>query len=132
MNNFEKYNALHTEVMKRLEDGEITIETAKAVIDLTFDKYIIEASTDDDNYCLDKKIKLKFESDSATLLNDIRGYINKMTPSQKKKFNTLEERYNEIVNQLSIKPDNEHDNYERMCDSFHSDLVKFLSVVSHN
>ena len=43
MNNFEKYNTLHNEVMKRLEDGEITIECAKEINDLAFEKYIIES-----------------------------------------------------------------------------------------
>lgn len=42
MNNFEKYNKLHNEIMKRLEDGEITVEQAKEVSDLAFDKYISE------------------------------------------------------------------------------------------
>ena len=43
MTNFEKYNKLHDEVMKRLENGEITVEQAKEVNDLAFDKYITEA-----------------------------------------------------------------------------------------
>ena len=43
MNNFEKYSKLHDEVMKRLEDGEITIEKAKEINDLAFEKYISEA-----------------------------------------------------------------------------------------
>jgi chromosome segregation ATPase len=43
MNNFEKYTALHNEVMKRLEDGDITTEQAKEVIDLSFDKYVTES-----------------------------------------------------------------------------------------
>lgn len=42
MTNYEKYNKLHAEVMKRLEDGEITIETAKEVNDLAFEKYVTE------------------------------------------------------------------------------------------
>ena len=44
MNNFEKYHKLHSEVMTRLENGEITIEAAKDVIDLSFNKYIAEAT----------------------------------------------------------------------------------------
>lgn len=45
MTNFEKYNKLHTEIMKKLENGEITIEKAKEVNDLAFDKYITEGIT---------------------------------------------------------------------------------------
>ena len=42
MPNFEKYNKLHAEIMKRLEAGEITTEQAKEVNDLAFEKYITE------------------------------------------------------------------------------------------
>lgn len=44
--NIEKYNKLHDEIMKRLENGEITMEQAKEVNDLAFDKYIVMESTD--------------------------------------------------------------------------------------
>ena len=44
MNNFEKYSKLHSEVMARLENGDITVEAAKDVIDLSFNKYIAEAT----------------------------------------------------------------------------------------
>lgn len=43
--NFEKYNMLHNEIMKKLEIGDITVEKAKEINDLAFDKYIIEAMT---------------------------------------------------------------------------------------
>ena len=46
MNNFEKYNKLHTEIMKRLEAGEITTEQAKEVNDLAFEKYVTEGVVD--------------------------------------------------------------------------------------
>ena len=42
MPNFERYGALHNEIMTRLENGEITTETAKEVIDAAFDKYVVE------------------------------------------------------------------------------------------
>ena len=42
MADFERYNKLHDEVMKRLEVGEITTEQAKDVIDMSFEKYIFE------------------------------------------------------------------------------------------
>jgi hypothetical protein len=41
--NIEKYNKLHDEIMKRLENGEITIETAREVNDLAFEKYMYES-----------------------------------------------------------------------------------------
>ena len=44
MPNFDRYNKLHDEIMKRLEDGEITTERAKEVNDLAFEKYILEAA----------------------------------------------------------------------------------------
>ena len=40
-NNFEKYLSIHEEIMTRLENGEITTETAKEVNDLAFNKYIV-------------------------------------------------------------------------------------------
>ena len=40
--NIEKYNKLHNEIMKRLESNEITTESAKAINNLAFDKYIVE------------------------------------------------------------------------------------------
>jgi len=39
-NNFKKYNILHNEVMKRLDEGEITIEQVKELNNRFFDKYI--------------------------------------------------------------------------------------------
>ena len=44
MPNFERYLALHNEIMNRLERCEITTEQAKEVNDLAFDKYIMERS----------------------------------------------------------------------------------------
>ena len=50
MTNFERYNALHDEVMKRLEEGEITTEQAKSVIAMSFEKYCTETfEYEDDN-----------------------------------------------------------------------------------
>ena len=54
MNNFEKYNKLHDEVMKRLKDGEITIETAKGIVDISFNKYIVE-KTNSSSYAIKPK-----------------------------------------------------------------------------
>ena len=62
MTNFEKYNKIHDEVMKRLEDGEITTEMAKEVNDLAFEKYLLEA-TNNTNHKLD-------DSNSSTDKND--------------------------------------------------------------
>ena len=41
--NIEKYTKLHNELMKKLEAGEITGETAKDVNDLAFEKYVSES-----------------------------------------------------------------------------------------
>ena len=46
MTNFERYNKIHNEVMTRLEKEEITVEQAKDVIDLAFDKYMVESGED--------------------------------------------------------------------------------------
>lgn len=62
MTNFERYNALHDEVMKRLEDGEITTEQAKNVIDLSFDKYITESVVTDSAKKAIQWIKTKTQS----------------------------------------------------------------------
>lgn len=42
--NIEKYNKLHNELMRRLESGEIAVESVKEVHNLVFNKYIVEAS----------------------------------------------------------------------------------------
>ena len=42
MPNYNRYNKLHDEILTRLENGEITTEQAKDVIDLAFDKYVVE------------------------------------------------------------------------------------------
>jgi hypothetical protein len=52
--NIEKYNKLHSEIMNRLENGEITVETAKEINDLAFDKYITESKIID---FIKKKLK---------------------------------------------------------------------------
>lgn len=44
--NIEKYNKIHNELMNRLENGKITVENAKEVHDLVFDKYIAEGAID--------------------------------------------------------------------------------------
>ena len=46
MDNLNKYDLLHTELMKRLEEGEITTEQAKYLNNKFFDKYIIEDEID--------------------------------------------------------------------------------------
>ena len=46
MENFERYTALHEELMKRLENGEITTEQAKILNDKFFDKYVVESAYD--------------------------------------------------------------------------------------
>ena len=47
--NFQKYSMIHTEVMNRLEDGQITVEMAKAINSLAFDKYLTENTNSDSN-----------------------------------------------------------------------------------
>jgi hypothetical protein len=69
--NIEKYNKLHTEIMKKLENGEITTERAKEINDLAYDKYITEktnktktydkASWHIDNGINEKEVISKFE-----------------------------------------------------------------------
>lgn len=45
--NIEKYSKLHNEIMKKLENGEITVENAKEINDLAFNKYITEGKFSD-------------------------------------------------------------------------------------
>lgn len=44
--NIEKYNILDTEIMNRLERGDITNEQANEVLDLVFEKYIVDDAYD--------------------------------------------------------------------------------------
>lgn len=55
MTNFERYHALHDEVMKRLEDGEITTESAKELNDRFFNRYIM-----DDNIFTEKATREEY------------------------------------------------------------------------
>ena len=42
MSDYKRYISLHDEIMHRLEDGQITTEQAKDVIDMAFEKYVME------------------------------------------------------------------------------------------
>ena len=53
MTNFDKYNLMHEEIMFKMENGEITIECARQLNDLAFNKYIAEASMTED-YMMDE------------------------------------------------------------------------------
>ena len=50
MQNIERYNLLHTEIMRRLEDGEITTEQAKELNNKFFDRYVEEKSEENNLY----------------------------------------------------------------------------------
>ena len=109
MTNFEKYNKLHSEVMSRLENGEITIETAKEVNDLAFEKYIEESSGTNgagakfatarintltkDLLALAKKYKVDSGLDADSDYRDIRKAIkpiyDNMTDSDKVAYENL-------------------------------------------
>lgn len=99
-NTFERYCAVHAEILNRLENKKITVEQAKNVIDLAFNKYIVESTddtqTDDGIETLKaRKTELdneyrKCESELAKI-NDVNG-----SSEDAKKYTDIEKRMKEI------------------------------------
>jgi hypothetical protein len=106
MTNFEKYNKLHDEVLKRLEDGEITVETAKEVTDLAFDKYITEDSNSSNNKFINN-IKQKVLSalnraqkeKSMTINADQKDSINKRISAFTELYKWIEQQGDQLTKQ---------------------------------
>ena len=100
MSNFDRYNRLHTEIINRLEKGEITTEQAKDVVNLAFNKYIVEAendtlSDDDKEKLKARKVELDKEyqncEDELRKIDDING-----SSEDAKKYTAIEKRMKEI------------------------------------
>lgn len=114
--NFEKYYKVHNEVMDRLESGELTIEQAKEINDMAFDRYLMENKFTDAakkvassakkvvNTATDK-VKNSLSADElakpATTPEqekEIKEHIKKENEKAKAKLiNTSGKKYNEIL-----------------------------------
>ena len=109
MTNFERYNKLHNEVMTRLEKEEITIEQAKDVIDLAFDKYMVESGEDVEKLkARHDTLEREYKKCEAELrkLNDVDG-----TSEEAKKYTELENRMRTIgreMKDIAKKIDGKH------------------------
>ena len=68
--NIKKYNKIHDEIMNRLEKGDITIESAKEVNNLAFDKYI-----NDQNNIMTESVKDIIKK----MTNKVREFVHKNT-----------------------------------------------------
>lgn len=105
----EKYNLLHDEIMKRLDDGEITTEQAKEMNNRFFDKYITESFKDlylkmynavsyfkykDVTYeCIDIDIN-KFDVVTKQRINDYKELIKKANNDLKKAVSDTIKEFN--------------------------------------
>lgn len=112
--NFERYSAIHNELIKRLQDGEITIEFAKEVNDLAFDKYISE-KVDFKNIAnkvqetknrikdtvsdTSKKIGTKV-TDTANKLREVVNEPKQEKAEKEAKLARLQEEYNKCATEL--------------------------------
>ena len=110
MNNLQRYNSIHSEVMARLEKGELTTEQAKDVIDLAFDKYMIESSEDI------KKLKAKLatlEKECKVCEEQLRK-LNEtdITSDEYKKYNEIDVRRRGLIDEIrKIKRKIDGDSY---------------------
>lgn len=124
--NFEKYMSLHNEIMTRLEMGKITIEMAKDINDLAFDKYIVAeaaGTTLKNRFVFDKKepqskeIGLK-AFHLLTKLDRIEVEVDKAKKNNPDNTAKLEEKYiadqKKIWRDLESLPEDEYDAGKRM------------------
>ena len=78
----EKYNKIHDELIKKLEDGEITIEQAKEINELAFDKYVLESSKNDGE--IPTKVELNFFNNTWNIpVEDTCKYVKENKPKNK-------------------------------------------------
>lgn len=124
--NFEMYLQLHDEIMNRLESGEITIEMAKEVKDLAFDKYIITEAVGatlknrfifDKNAPQSKELGLK-AFHLLTKLDKIEVEVDKDKKNNPENVAKLEEKYiadqKKIWRELESLPEDEYNAGKRM------------------
>lgn len=128
MPNFERYNKLHNEVMKRLEDGEITTESAKELNDKFFDRYIIETT---EQNIQDKILKLRAECESITgrLLESLFDISDKMTYDDKAEYRKLKYRYDKFVSKLETIEFTNYNKFLSEYNNLHSDIAKFAKSI---
>ena len=87
--NFDKYNILHNEVIDKLQNGEITIEKAKEINDLAFDKYITSFFTYESALLIesfnDEEYGDDFYFESSNIIKNIKAKFNKDDNNDKSK-----------------------------------------------
>lgn len=128
MPNFEKYNKLHNEVIKRLKDGKITTEQAKEVHDKIFNKYIIESGeVSIQNKIL--KLKLEFETDTSKLLSILNNLYDKMNTNEKAEYSELKSRYNDFAKKLKTIEFTNYNEFLKESDKLHSDMGKLAISI---
>jgi predicted nucleic acid-binding Zn-ribbon protein len=108
--NIERYIGLHNEVMTRLENGEITVEQAKEVNDLAFNKYIVESGntglSDDEKKNLKKRYdELQKEFDKC---NEKLRSINDESDSEYIKINKRAHEITKEQKEIRKKLDGGH------------------------
>ena len=102
MKNNERYNIIHTEVMKRLGDGEITTEQAKELNNRFFDKYITESFLD--KFKKTKQIKTPISTELKDTTSPkredklVKGnqFIKSIANNTNKKYNEIYNKYKNI------------------------------------
>lgn len=125
--NFERYDVIHNEIMKRLQEGEITIEQAKEVNDLAFDKYIVEAELTIQDKILE--LRSRFESVTGKLLNTIDDISHKMDSDEKTEYSDLKSRYDKFSSKLQILEYTNYDEFLKEYNKLHSDIAEFGQTI---
>jgi mevalonate kinase len=99
MNNFEKYSAIHAEVMNKLESGEITAEQAKEIKDLAFDKYVVEFVEEDDDELeiFEESARQKYRELLEKKKTRLENYIKHSTGETRKKY---QEELDDVLEKL--------------------------------
>ena len=133
MANSERYNLLHDEVMRRLENGEITTEQANEVHDKIFDRYVIESEESQEpknEYDEKRSILSDFQTNTNTLImNTLCDYENIMTSVQKQKYEKMKNEYHMIVTDICNDDDTNNEAYKQICDNFHNKVVRFIATM---
>ena len=134
MTNFERYNQLHDEIIKRLKNEELTIETAKSACNLIFDKYIMEAqlsNTERDVVNEPSKTRMLelFNSETGRLIKIIGERNGNMPKEYSEKLKELRRRFDDLYEKIEKSTATDVTKFKIECDKLHDDAKKLDNKI---